>query len=76
MGLCFAITDLNLYLDLHPEDMEAFNMFKKYNQELKTKQAEYETMYGPLEINHESGNKFNWLENPWPWDNERGSMYV
>ena len=76
MAICFAINDLNLYLDIYPDDKEAFNLFKKYNKELEIEKANYEKMYGPLDINSDSGSKYDWLDNPWPWDNEGGNMYV
>ena len=76
MALSFAINDLNLYLDLHPENKEMFNLFKKYIEEKEVLCNEYERIYGPLEITGDKGNKYNWLDSPWPWDNKGGSMYV
>lgn len=76
MGLCFAINDLNLYLDLYPDDQECYRLFKQYTLEEKKLKKEYEMMYGPLTLNQVENNKYKWLENPWPWDNEGGSMYV
>ena len=77
MELSFAINDLNLYLDLHPEDSK---MLKKFN-ELVEKSCKYEMEYvknyGPLEvIDSNSVEKFEWINNPWPWDNEGGTKYV
>ncbi len=77
MELSFAINDLNLYLDLHPEDGK---MLKKFN-ELVEKSCKYEMEYvknyGPLEvIDSTSDEKFDWISNPWPWDNEGGTKYV
>ena len=34
MALSFAVNDLNLYLDLHPDNKEIFHSFKKYNEDL------------------------------------------
>lgn len=76
MALCFAINDLNLYLDLYPNDQECLRKIKEYIMEEKKLKKEFETMYGPLTINQVEGNKYEWIENPWPWDNEGGSMYV
>ena len=76
MALSFAINDLNLYLDLHPENKEMFNLFKKYVEEKELLCKEYEKIYGPLEITGDKGMKYNWLDSPWPWDNKGGSMYV
>lgn len=76
MALSFAINDLNLYLDLHPEDKEAFKLFKKYIEEKDNLCLYYEKNYGPLEITGTTGNKYNWLNSPWPWETSGGSMYV
>lgn len=76
MALSFAINDLNLYLDLHPEDKELFGLFKNYINEYEKLSKDYERIYGPLEITETKGNKYNWNYSPWPWDNEGGSMYV
>ena len=76
MALSFAINDLNLYLDLHPEDKEVFDKFKNYIEEKKDLSKEYQKVYGPLTLTKTLGSKYNWLDNPWPWDNMEGGMYV
>lgn len=76
MALSFAINDLNLYLDLHPDKKYVFDLFKKYVQEKENLCKEYEKSYGPLELTGTTGPKFNWLDSPWPWENKGGSMYV
>ncbi|MDE5539322.1 MAG: spore coat protein CotJB [Bacilli bacterium] len=76
MAYSFAINDLNLYLDLHPDDKEMFETFKKYVKEKEKLCKEYEKNYGPLEITDTTGSKYNWIDSPWPWDNIGGSMYV
>ena len=36
--------------------------------------VKYEKQYGPLEqTSAAQGNRYNWLENPWPWDYVGGS---
>ena len=76
MALSFAINDLNLYLDLHPDNKEAFDLFKKYVEDKKACTKEYTKNYGPLTVTKATGSKFNWLDAPWPWDSMGGSMYV
>ena len=76
MALSFAINDLNLYLDLHPDDKEILDLFKKYVSEEKIVCSEYVKKYGPMEVTEVTGNKFNWINSPWPWDKKGGSMYV
>ncbi len=76
MALSFAINDLNLYLDLHPDKKDVFALFKKYVEEKEKLCKEYEKIYGPLEITGTMGAKYNWIDSPWPWDNKGGSLYV
>ncbi len=76
MALSFAVNDFNLYLDLHPGDKELFGLFKNYLNEYEKLCKDFEQIYGPLEITGTKGNKYNWIDSPWPWDNEGGSMYV
>ena len=76
MALSFALNDLNLYLDLHPEDMANFEQFKKYARELDDLELNYVKKYGPIVVNESNSSTFNWIKNPWPWDNKGGSMYV
>ena len=67
----FALYDLALFLDTHPENDMALDYFRdvqKDNAELK---AEYEIMYGPLtafDTNTEHG--WTWIDAPWPWELE------
>lgn len=76
MALSFALNDLNLYLDLHPDNEEVFHLFKKYVEDYKKALKEYEMKYGPLKLTDSIGSKYKWLDSPWPWDGFGGSMYV
>ena len=68
--LDFAIIELGLYLDTHPEDQKALCMHREYCKQLKDLKDKYQKMYGPLTIYYPC-NKWRWLEEPWPW--ERGN---
>ena len=70
MALNFAINDLTLYLDTHPNDTNAINMHCKYSEEQISLTQEYQRLYGPLTINFMS-NTWDWIDEPWPW--ERGA---
>ena len=72
----FAIIDLGLYLDLHPQDSNIFNTFKKNTSEFEKYKDLYEKKYGPLMITCASNNNYDWINNPWPWDNDGGNKYV
>lgn len=67
----FAINELALYLDTHPEDEKALCLHRKYCKQLKDLKDKYQRVYGPLTINYPC-NKWRWLEMPWPW--ERGNF--
>ena len=66
----FAIIELGLYLDTHPDDKKAICLHKEYCRELKDLKDKYQRIYGPLSIYYPC-NKWRWLEEPWPW--ERGN---
>ena len=76
MAYSFAINDLNLYLDLHPDNKGMLDLFKKYVKEEKELCNEYVNKDGPLEVNEVKGQKFDWINSPWPWETRGGSMYV
>ena len=63
----FAVNELALYLDTHPEDRKALCLHKKYCNPLKTLRDMYQKVYGPLTITYPC-NKWRWLEEPWPWE--------
>ncbi len=76
MQFSFAINDLNLYLDLHPDDTRVVRLFEELVKEEKQAKKEYMEQYGPLTVTKVKGDKFDWIESPWPWDDLGGNMYV
>ncbi len=76
MAYNFAFNDLNLYLDIYPEDKEALELFKKYVEEYKKLRKEYASMYGPIALMQDKYENYEWLKNPWPWEKIGGDMYV
>lgn len=66
----FAIIELGLYLDTHPDDEKALCLHKEYSNRFKELSDKYQKVYGPLTIMFPC-NKWRWLEEPWPW--ERGN---
>lgn len=63
----FALNDLSLYLDLHPEDMDVYKVFKKYTEELREHVDLYEKKNGPMELDESNYNNYLWYEGPWPF---------
>ena len=70
MALNFAINDLALYLDTHPNDTTAIRMHCEYSEKQIALTEEYQKLYGPLTINFMS-DSWDWINEPWPW--ERGA---
>ena len=68
--LDFAIVELGLYLNTHPDDQKALCLHKEYCKNVKELKDAYQKKYGPLTIYYPC-NKWRWLEEPWPW--ERGN---
>ena len=64
----FALTDLNLYLDTHPNNKEALEMFTKLSQTLKSLMSDYAKGCEALMV-HDVPNElpFQWASNKWPW---------
>ena len=69
MALTFMAKELQLYLDTHPDDKEAFKALKD-TLALKREGAErYVKLYGPLKLEDlETSDKYDWLRGPWPWE--------
>ena len=70
-ALGFAMIDLNLYLDVFPNDREKIALYNQYRKEKESMLKEYESKYGPITTNSDSLNTYPWAWNnmPWPWDN-------
>ena len=68
MALDFSMIDLCLYLDTHPSDSEALELFNDYKKECRDLKAKYEENYGPLTMGTTNTECWNWIENPWPWE--------
>ena len=65
--LNFAVIEVALYLDTHPDDEKALCLHRRYTKELKELKDKYQKVYGPLSI-YFPCNKWRWLEEPWPWE--------
>ena len=70
-SLEFALIDLNLYLDVYPDDKNAIELFNKYRNEQNELLHAYQNEYGPILLNSDSLNNMPWMwdNKPWPWEN-------
>ena len=67
----FAMDDVILYLDTHPDDRNALNYYHYVVQLLNEAVNAYQAQYGPLMINGvKSGTEWAWLTEKWPWEGE------
>lgn len=68
--LSFAAHDLNLYLDLYPNDESMLTLFNDYRKSADELISQYEAKYGPLNVNSNSleNGPFKWINGPWPWE--------
>ena len=65
-AICFAAHDINLYLDMNPNDQSMITLFNDYLKKEEELIKEYESKYGPMTIKEGSMNK--WVNNKWPWE--------
>jgi len=68
MAADFAVIDLNLYLDTHPNDQQAVMYFNNAVKRAKMLRDNYERLYGPLTATSANTTPWPWINNPWPWD--------
>lgn len=69
----FAVDDVILYLDTHPDDQDALNYYQYVSELRKQAMDAYEAQCGPLMIDEvQSDNYWTWVNNPWPWEGECG----
>lgn len=67
----FALYDLQLYLDSHPNCMEAMRQYKKYKAMKKSAEEQFVRLYGPIVAEQsDTDNEWNWIQDPWPWEKE------
>ncbi len=70
----FAVIELLLFLDTHPDDCAAKEDFMKYSCARMEAVNEYARKYGPLNIDtiKESDEDYwKWVYQPWPWETKR-----
>ena len=71
-ALAFVKNELELYLDTHPTCRTALDYYRKTVDELERLTEEYHNQYGPLVASGNlSTDKWNWVEEPWPWQNDK-----
>jgi spore coat protein JB len=66
----FVLVELTLYLDTHPQDLNAVKQFNEFALKSHVLKNEFEELYGPLQQfgNSYSRYPWQWAETPWPWE--------
>ena len=66
-ALSFALTETQLFLDTHPDCRDALMRFRELRDELDGAMTEYQQRFGPLFADMNMGDKWTWIDGPWPW---------
>lgn len=76
--LDFIAVDMALYLDTHPDDINAIKEYNKVIEAADAVRQKYEENFGPLcsfrSINT-GDNDWEWKDNPWPWEKNFNFKY-
>lgn len=73
-AVSFAAYDVMLFLDTHPDNMEAKDYYCQLMEEREKAMSEYQTKYEPLVAAGTCAcpnSNWTWATTPWPW--ERGA---
>ena len=65
----FVVDELELYLDTHADDKEAFDLYQTMLALQQEARERYVKVCGPIQQTDMLGMKsYTWLSSPWPWD--------
>lgn len=66
----FAAHEINLYLDINPDDDSMIQLFNDYRRKANKLKKEYESKYGPICTSSDmmDNSPFPWLINSFPWE--------
>ena len=69
MAIDFVADELELYLDTHADDQEAFDLYQSILALQKEARERYTARYGVVTQCDQLGrDSFTWLKDPWPWE--------
>ncbi|MBS5114853.1 MAG: spore coat protein CotJB [Erysipelotrichaceae bacterium] len=68
----FAAHELNLFLDMHPDNQNMLSLFHQYNTIYKQLEDKFVSLYHPITVNqvNQHSNEWVWINSPWPWENQ------
>lgn len=69
MAIDFVVDELELYLDTHKDDREAFDLYQTMLAMQKEAKERMVRMCGPICQTDQLGmDRYVWLNGPWPWE--------
>ena len=69
MAIHFVVDELELYLDTHADDEEAFAFYQSFLALQKEAHERFARRFGPICQSDMLGmNEYAWLKDPWPWE--------
>ncbi len=72
MAIDFVTDELELYLDTHQDDLEAFELYQSFLALRKEAHERYVARCGVIKQSDQLGKpNYSWLQDPWPWEFQR-----
>jgi spore coat protein JB len=69
MAIDFVVDELELYLDTHAGDREAFALYQTMLTMQKEARERLVRLCGPIQQTDQLGmDRYVWLNSPWPWE--------
>jgi spore coat protein JB len=69
--LSFVKTEIELFLDTHPNSRVALDSYKEVIVALRDLVTRYQAEYGPITAEGGAmGDRWSWVDKPWPWQHE------
>lgn len=69
-AISFSAWELRLYLDTHPDDAQALELYRRYCGPMD--RPGYACAFTPdgqdADVGSGCGERWRWLDNPWPWE--------
>ena len=66
----FTLQELILFLDTHPNDCAALDMYHDIQAKCEQAKARYEQYFGALcSSKVKDTDQWTWTRGPWPWEN-------
>ena len=73
MAIDFVADELELYLDTHKDDHEAFELYQSVLALAKEAHKRYVETCGPIVQSDMLGmSSYRWIHDPWPWEIRKG----